>query len=72
MEGGSNHSDADEDSSVYGLYKGLKQTDGTVASHEDMAMWSPEFSFGDQSSNSSGFNSSSGSGLRRMKAGFSK
>ena len=58
-----------EEPSVFGLYKGLKKQD-SFNSAQDMVMWSPEFSFGHESSStmSSGFHSSSGSqGLRRMK-----
>lgn len=64
---GSGHSA--EEPSVFGLYKGLKKQD-SFNSAQDMVMWSPEFSFGHESSStmSSGFHSSSGSqGLRRMK-----
>lgn len=68
-DGASSHSSTEEDpDDVYGLYKGLKQDDGYSSTQEDMAMWSPEFSFNTQSSSSqsSGFNSSR-SGLRRVK-----
>ncbi|XP_067931195.1 uncharacterized protein [Watersipora subatra] len=68
----SSHSSTDEDPSVFGLYRGLRHQDGSTTAQEDMAMWSPEYSFGSQPSSDSTKLNSSRAGLRRMKVVTSK